>query len=115
MPLLLSLPLPLAIMTTMVMMCDPLLVILLLVTAVVLGATMNMKTMAMMPKMPIMMTMTMMPMMPMIPFLILHLVMSPPLLIKVPLVMAPIVKRTTTIMRTMIIHLPMPLLLLALQ
>jgi hypothetical protein len=33
--------------------------------------------------------------------------------IKVPFEMAPIVKRTTAIMTTMITHLPMPLLLLA--
>ncbi len=66
----------------------------------------------------IMMTMTMMTtmaVMPMIPFPILHLVMSHPLLIKVPLVMAPIVKRTTTMMRISITCLPMPPLLLVPQ
>ena len=55
------------------------------------------------------------PMMPMIFFPILHLVITPPLLIKVLFVMAPIVKRTTTMMRTTITHLPMPLLLLVWQ
>jgi hypothetical protein len=59
----------------------------------------TMKTMMMMPKMPIMNPMTMMPMMPM----------------KVPFVMVPIVKRTTAMRRTMITHLPMPLLLLVPQ
>ncbi len=56
-----------------------------------------------------------MPMMPTIAFPILHLLMSPPLMFKVPFVMAPIVKRTTAMMRTMITHSPMPLLLLVPQ
>jgi hypothetical protein len=50
-----------------------------------------------------------------IPFPIFHLVISHPLLIKVPFVMAPMVKRITTMMMTMITHLPMPLLLLVQQ
>jgi hypothetical protein len=75
-------------------------------------------TLTLMLKMPIMKTMMMIPTMPMIPtiaFPILHLLMSPPLLIKVSFVMAPIVKRTTAMMRTTISHPPMPLLLLAWQ
>jgi hypothetical protein len=92
-------------MTTMMTMPHPLLITVLLVTAVVVAATMTMKTMMMMPTMP---------MMPTIPFPVLHLVMTPPLLILVPFVMVPIVKMTTMMMTTMTPPLPMPLLLLEL-
>jgi hypothetical protein len=43
------------------------------------------------------------------------MMMMPMMPMKVPFVMAPIAKRTTAMMRTMITHLPMPLLLLVLQ
>ncbi len=88
------------IMTTMMTMPHPLLITVLLVTAVVVAATMTMKTMMMMPTMP---------MIPTILFPVLHLVMTPPLLILVPFVMVPIVKMTTMMMTTMTPPLPMPI------